>query len=101
MGVTVPLPRLPSARSAEAAAPKLYAPPPLLVPEPTTYEPSAAVPVPSSVRYQPVGSEFDGDVELLSVFRFSETVLVGEIEIEPLPEDPAANRATPPMSAAS
>ncbi len=35
-GVTVPLPRLPSARSVAEAAPKLYAPPALLDPVPTT-----------------------------------------------------------------
>src|SRR5438552_3621573 len=90
MGVTVPLPRLPRARSTAAEAPKLYAPPPLLEPVPTTYRPSAAAPVPSSVRYQPAGRTADGEVLLLSALKSSETPAGEGIETDPLPEVPAA-----------
>src|SRR6266403_5746132 len=90
MGVTVPLPKLPSARSVAAAAPKLYAPPALLDPVPTTYWPSAAAPVLSSVRYQPVGRTAEGDVLLLSVLKSWDAPAGGSIATDPLPEEPTA-----------
>lgn len=91
----MPLPTLPSARSVEEAAPKLYAPPALLDPVPTTYCPSAAGPVPVSVRYQPGGRAKEGEVLLLSVLKVSEIPTGEVIETAPLPDDPEARRLAP------
>ena len=82
IGVTVPLPTLPIARSSAEAAPKLYAPPALLDPVPTTDRPSAAAPVPDSARYQPAGRMPEGEVLLLNVLKFSETPVGDVIEIK-------------------
>src|SRR5262245_60531364 len=94
MGVTVPLPTLPSARSVADVAPKLYAPPALLEPVPTTYCPSAAAPVPVSVKYQPAGSELDGDVLLLRVSKCSAIPVGDAIDTDPLPVDPVPQTGT-------
>src|SRR5262249_41997237 len=94
IGVTVPLPTLPSARSVAEVAPKLYPPPALLEPVPTTYCPSAAAPVPVSTRYHPSGNEVAGEVLLLRLSNCS-VIPAGEaIDTEPLPVDPLPQTGT-------
>jgi hypothetical protein len=70
----------------------------LFDPVPTRYDPSAAPPVPFSVRYQPVGRTFDGVVPaLVNVSKVCVNPEGAGIDTDPLPDDPAASA---PMVAA-
>jgi hypothetical protein len=71
----------------------------LLEPVPTTYCPSAAAPVPVSLRYQPFGRSDDGDVTGLRLSRCSTNPAAEVIEIDPEPDEPAARNPTANVAA--